>query len=110
MGSATEWAPTDSSAMLGSTSLVKSISYSPSQIAYGMFDTDSVQTLRLTAAPSSVTAGGAILAQRSDLNQAGWVWDAATRVLRIRHTAANSVTVSQASPDTTPPTAAVTAP
>jgi hypothetical protein len=84
-----EWAPSDESHLLGSSSVVTKISYRRASVTYSTFDQDSTDVLRLDFVPEFVTGGGARLNQRKDLDQPGYVFDESTRVLRIRHVRAD---------------------
>jgi len=105
MGAVPEWAPAGENHIVHSTSVVRSVTYAPTgdAVAYTTFDAGSRETLRLAFTPASVLAGGAALPQRADLAQQGWVFDAATGVLRIRHDAAAAVQVVAGTPGNTPP-------
>lgn len=85
LGSVPAWAPPGRDHLLRSTSVVQQVTYGDHQIDYRTFDADATEVLRLSAAPTAVLAGGAPLLQRGDLAQPGWVYDAATQVLRLRH-------------------------
>jgi hypothetical protein len=80
-----EWAPANESHLLGSTSVVKNISYARGAVTYSTFNRDSIDVLRLDFDITKVSAGGRLLLKRSDLSQEGFVFDPNTRVLRIRH-------------------------
>src|SRR5215471_2543826 len=57
MAAAPELAPADQDHVLGSSSVIKSIRYSPGEVVYETFDLDSTETLRLSFTPSAVTLG-----------------------------------------------------
>jgi hypothetical protein len=80
-----EWAPGDESHLLGSHSVVTKVAYGKGSVTYSTFDDSSTDVLRLVFVPESVSAGGRKLARRRDLNQEGYTFDDATRVMRIRH-------------------------
>jgi hypothetical protein len=80
-----EWAPADESHLLGSHSVVTKIAYGKGSVTYATFDDSSTEVLRLLFVPESVSAGGRKLARRGDLKQEGYMFDDATRVMRIRH-------------------------
>ena len=88
-----EWAPADESHLLGSHSVVTKIAYGTGLVTYSTYDPASVDVLRLNFAPASVWSGGRKLARRGDLNQEGYVFDDATKVLRIRHDASRDVDI-----------------
>jgi len=93
MGAVPEWAPPGEDHLLRSTSVVQSVAYARGSISYRTYDAAAEEVLRLTFTPSSVTADGAALAQRADLAAQGWTWDAATRVLRVRHDAGRDLVI-----------------
>jgi hypothetical protein len=97
-----EWAPADESHLLGSLSVVTKIAYGAGRVTYSTFDADSTDVLRLNFVPDSIRVGGRPIAGRKDLRQEGYTFDAATRVLRIRHTTSRDVDVEGKS-DQAPP-------
>jgi hypothetical protein len=86
-----EWAPADESHLLGSSSVVTKMSYGKGSVTYSTFDPQSSDVLRLDFVPESVTASGRHLFARKDLDGEGFVFDNATRVLRIRHDTARDI-------------------
>jgi hypothetical protein len=88
-----EWAPADESHLLGSSSVVTKISYGKGSVTYSTFDAESSDVLRLNFVPESVSANGRPLRRRKVLDQAGFVFDESTRVLRIRHDAARDIDI-----------------
>ncbi len=58
MASVPEWAPSSSDHILGSTSLVRSVSYSPKKIVYQTFDKSGAETLRIQRRPRYVLLDG----------------------------------------------------
>ena len=72
MAAMPELAPKRQNHLLGSSSVVQSVAYSRSAVAYRTFDADSTEVLRLRFRPRSVTAGAA-LAERQDLTAEGYV-------------------------------------
>jgi hypothetical protein len=88
-----EWAPADESHLLGSLSVVTKIAYGAGSVTYSTFDDESTDVLRLDFSPDSVTVGGKTVARRKDLDQQGYTFDDATRVLTIRHTTSRDVDV-----------------
>jgi hypothetical protein len=85
LGSVPEWAPQSQSHLLRSTSVVRSVQYSTTDITYQVFDRSAQEVLRLNFTPQSVTADGVLLSARTDLLQEGWTFSSATGVLRVRH-------------------------
>jgi hypothetical protein len=88
-----EWAPAEESHLLGSVSPVTKIGYGAGRVTYTTFDATSDDVLRLDFVPESVMAGGKPLAERKDLAAEGYVFDKATRVLRIHHTSSGAIDV-----------------
>ncbi|MGC2212890.1 MAG: hypothetical protein WA419_11965 [Silvibacterium sp.] len=88
-----EWAPSDESHLLGSSSVVTKISYGKGSVTYSTFDPESSDVLRLDFVPDSVMANGRPLSRRKDLDQAGFVFDDGTHVLRIRHEDARDICI-----------------
>lgn len=93
MAAIPEWAPPGEDHLLGSTSVVQSVSYARRQVSYRTFDAAGEETLRLTFTPTAITADGSPLSQRGDLDAEGFTWDAVNRVLRIRRDGARDVAV-----------------
>jgi hypothetical protein len=94
MGAVPEWSPTRENHLLRSSSVVQKVTYGPNEVRYTTFDTDATEVLRLAFSPVRVTADGTALQPRSELSQAGWVFDAAKGVLRVRHPKAREVVIS----------------
>jgi hypothetical protein len=94
MGSAPEWAPATENHLLRSSSVVRSVNYLPGEISYTTFENNATEVLRINFTPATITANGVPLAQRTDLAQAGWTFDSALGILRIRHDGANAVRIT----------------
>jgi hypothetical protein len=109
MGAFPEWAPADENHLLRSSSVVKSISYAPNAITYATFDNAATEVFRLASVPTNVLAGGVALPLLASLTNAGWTYDGATGVLRVRHDTTNQIQVLL---DTSnlPPSVALTSP
>jgi len=88
-----EWAPTDESHLLGSSSVVTRINYAKGSVSYSTFDLESVDVLRLDFVPETVTAHGHSLVRLKDLDKEGYVFDETSRVLRVRHEGSNDIDV-----------------
>lgn len=88
-----EWAPQDESHLLGSSSAITKIRYGKGSVTYSTFDVQSSDILRLDFVPRFVTANGKPLAHRKALDQAGYTFDEATHILRIRHDDAQDVDI-----------------
>jgi hypothetical protein len=89
-----EWAPSDESHLLGSSSIVTKVTYGKGSVTYSTFDPDSSDVLRLDFAPEFVTAGGHPLTRRNNSDQPGYTFDEKTRVLRIRHEGARDISIN----------------
>jgi hypothetical protein len=72
---------------------VTSIHYSKGKITYSTFDASASDVLRVDFVPEVITAQGKPLARRKDLDQAGYTFDDATHVLRIRHDEARDIDI-----------------
>jgi hypothetical protein len=94
MGAFPEWAPAGENHLLRSTSVLSAIVYNGSSITWDTFDANSTEVLRLSAQPLSVSVGGTALAQRTDLTAAGWTWDSASGVLKVRHDSGTRIQVA----------------
>jgi beta-lactam-binding protein with PASTA domain len=94
LGSVPQWAPQGQSHLLRSTSVIRAIQYSATQITYQTADGASQEVLRLNFTPQSVTADSFALPNRSDLTQEGWTFDSATGVMRIRHDSGTALVIS----------------
>jgi hypothetical protein len=88
-----EWAPADESHVLGSSSVVTKVAYAAGAVTYSTFDAESTDVLRLDFIPKQISVGGAPISARKDLRQEGYVFDAATRTLSVRHTHSRDVDI-----------------
>jgi len=90
-----EWAPADEDHLLRSTSVVRKISYEQNKIEYTTFDDSSMEVLRITRKPKSVSVGGTILRQQKNLDAPGWTWEKLKRggVLRINHVDGSDIVI-----------------
>lgn len=90
-----EWAPSNESHLLGSTSVVNKISYGKGSVTYSTFDADSTDLLRLDFVPDAITANGRPLFRAKTLaaKGPGFTFDDQTHILRIRHEAAANVDI-----------------
>ena len=90
-----EWAPSDESHLLGSSSVITKIAYGKGSVTYSTFDSESTDVLRLDFKPESVMTNGHPLTRTRALpsSGSGFVFDESTRVLRIRHDAARDIDV-----------------
>jgi hypothetical protein len=97
MGAVPAWAPPNEDHLLRSSSIVTHASYDPGRVAWSSFDPDATETLRLTTAPSEVTVDGAALAERTDLDDEGYVVKSLSPigvVVKVRHHAKGEVVVT----------------
>ena len=97
MGAIPEFAPKGQDHILRSSSVVQKVTYGASNLKYRTFDNASTEVLRLRFKPSSVTAGGAALKERNDLQDEGYAVQplvAGDYVVRVRHANANEISVS----------------
>lgn len=97
MAAAPELSPAGASHILQSESVVRNVVYASDRIAYTTFDRRSRELLRMAFAPQTVKADGVPLTRFRrvtvlDVNP-GWVYDAATRVLHVRHVGAANVEI-----------------
>ena len=100
-----EWAPAAQNHLLGSTSVIRSVTYAAGDISYTSVDARATDVLRLTFTPQAVTVDGQPLPQRADLAQPGWTFNAGTGTLRLRHDTGTAVRVTQSGSQTpVPPT------
>jgi hypothetical protein len=88
-----EWAPAEESHLLGSLSVVTKVAYGAGSVTYSTFDDDSTDVLRLDFSPDAVTVGGKAITRRRDLEQQGYTFDDATRVLTIHHITSGNVDI-----------------
>jgi len=88
-----EWAPADESHLLGSDAGVTNIAYGTGRVTYSTFDAESTDVLRLDFVPEFITVGGVALSPRKDLEQEGFIFDANSRTLYVRHTNAKDVDI-----------------
>ncbi len=106
-----EWAPAGQTHLLGSTSIVRTVSYATvNEVTYQTVDTSATDSLRVAFTPTVVTVDGQPLAQRTDLTQPGWTFNASTGALRLRRASGTSVRIAGSGGGTTPPAVASVTP
>ncbi len=93
MAAVPEWAPPDENHLLHATSIVKAISYTESGIDYTTIDKSGTELFRLCKVPAGVSAEGKPLPGLKSLKKAGWTYDSASGVLRVRHDRSNRIRV-----------------
>lgn len=96
LGAVPIWAPDGQSHLVRSSSIVKNIDYALLEINYRTTDAASTEILRTNFTPGSVAVDGLTLSRRADLTQAGWTFDPAQRVLRIRHDTGTNIRITSA--------------
>jgi len=96
MAAVPEWAPSDENHLLGSTSVIKKIQYSPGKIGYTTFDDSSTEVLRLTSEPKIIKVNTIQIKKLDMLNQEGFTWEALGHggILHITHTRGSQITIS----------------
>ena len=107
MGAVPEWAPPNEDHLLRSTSVVTHVEYAPGRVAWTTFDDDSVETLRLAATPTAITVSGRALPPRADLDDEGYVVQAAGpigAIVRVHHRSPGEIVVASGEPPAEPPT------
>jgi hypothetical protein len=88
MAAMPELAPKRQDHLLGSSSVVRSVTYGRRSLAYRTFDPKSSETLRLSYRPQKITAGTDVLPVRDDLAGDGYVvrpLGGGDFVVRVRH-------------------------
>jgi hypothetical protein len=93
MGAFPEWSPRSENHLLRSTSVITSIAYASNSITWDTFDADATEVLRVATLPRGVSVAGVELPQRTDLTAAGWTYDSASGVLKVRHGSGTRVQV-----------------
>jgi hypothetical protein len=66
------FAPPEQSHLLGSSSVVRHVTYGRDRIAYRTFDADATEVLRVAFRPGSIMAGGVALHREASLVRAGY--------------------------------------
>jgi hypothetical protein len=86
-----EWAPAGEDHLLGSSSVVTDVAYAPGAVRYQTFDDVGEEVLRLSFAPTKVSAEGRRLDETS--RGAGFTFDPKTGILRVRREGSRAVIV-----------------
>jgi hypothetical protein len=97
MGAIPEIAPKGHDHILRSTSVVQKVTYADQSLQYRSFDKASSEVLRLSFKPSRVTAGGAALKERTDLNDEGYTIQSlpgGDYAVRVRHANTSEISIS----------------
>jgi hypothetical protein len=100
MASVPEWAPANEDHLLGSTSVVRSVSYGEREVTYVTFDRRSREVLRLRHQPAAVRAGTVALPRAKGLQSGsqGYSVEPVRQggfVVRIEHHGSAKVTIQQ---------------
>ena len=97
IAAAPELAPSDADHLLRSSSVVTRITYGPGAVSYTVFDTSSLDELRLTSIPKRVTVDGNILLEAQSTARDGWTWLGMERggVLTIRQRTGKSIRIEK---------------
>jgi hypothetical protein len=74
MAAMPELAPAGENHLLGSSSVLTSIVYSPGSVEYKTFDEESTEVLRLKKKPSKIMADDIILSEVENPVGNGWIW------------------------------------
>jgi hypothetical protein len=96
------WAPAGESHLLGTTSVITTISYRKGSVTYSTFDPEATDVLRINFTPTFVTTGGRPLPKRNNVDQEGYVFNPSTGVLRIRHDHSHNVDIEGVGGSTPP--------
>jgi hypothetical protein len=94
MAAMPDLAPKRRDHLLGSSSVVQSVSYARRRLTYRTFDASGTDVLRLSFRPRRIVAGGSVLTERSDLSAEGYVVQAlggGDFAVRIRHDSARRI-------------------
>lgn len=111
IGAVPAFAPNGQTHILYSSSLVQSVTYTPTTVSYQTFDSSGTEKVKVDRVPSTITLGGSALTQRGDLVAEGWMYDSSTSVVSIRRDGgANVVITLSGTPVNQPPTVNLTAP
>lgn len=97
MGAIPELAPKGQNHLLRSSSVVQQIRYARDTVTYRTFDRDATEVLRLNFRPLRVTAGGAALPERNNLQQQGYTIHAVPAtdyVVRVRHANSGEISIA----------------
>ena len=97
MAAMPELAPKRRDHLLGSSSVVQSVSYGRRRLTYRTFDASGTEVLRLGFRPRRIVAGGSVLVEHGDLSAEGYVVQAlggGDFAVRVRHDDARRVALS----------------
>ena len=95
MAAMPELAPADENHLLGSLSVITTVSYTADSITYRTFDNKSFEILRLTTKPEKILLNGKILEENDLQENTGWCWSALDNggILRVTHEDGNALII-----------------
>lgn len=99
MAAIPELAPRNADHLLGSTSVVRSVSYGRRSVTYRTFHRSAIDVLRLASRPVQVLAGGRPLPRLTDLTEEGFVEERLAGggyAVRVRHDSSAIVRIRRA--------------
>lgn len=97
LGAIPEFAPVGENHLLRSTSVVQKVTYGVRSVKYRTFDNAGMELLRLSFKPSRATSGGAALAERKDLKEAGYTLQSLRwggYAVRVRHVESGEIEIA----------------
>jgi len=92
-----EWTPRGTDHVLQSASIVRKVEYGKGLVKYETFDRDSVERIKLSFQPASVSAGGKRLGKREDLKEDGYTLKNGSDgsfLLEVRHSRSGEVNIA----------------
>ena len=95
MAAAPQLAPENSDHLLNTSSIIKKILYGKESISYNVFDSASIETLRLLKKPGEISVQGNILAENDSSAAEGWQWEMLGKggILKIKHEHGNEIDI-----------------
>jgi hypothetical protein len=90
-----EWAPQGENHLLRTSSVIKSISYQPSEIRYVTFDNESQEVLRLSSKPINISVNDKIIKEIKSPDGEGWTWKSLEYggILRLRKATGDEIKI-----------------
>jgi hypothetical protein len=95
MAAMPELAPKDEDHLLGSSSVICSVTYQPSRITYRTYDNNAEEVLRLVKKPAQIKVNGNEMAEADEQKTEGWNWMPLDQggILKVRHISGNSLEI-----------------
>jgi hypothetical protein len=95
MAALPELAPSHKNRLLGSSSVVTTITYQPGNIEYTTYDNESDEVLRLISKPEKIIMNGTVLQETTSQSGEGWKWNPLDKggVLLVHHAGSNSIQI-----------------